>query len=71
MVFGDFTLEEILLLLEVNCFGKPWERVLGVAAGEWLKVAHCVDTRDIMKMQWADDLDVGRRTGLGWSSLFT
>ena len=39
MVFGDFTFEEILLLLEVDGFGKPWEGVLGVTAGEWLEVA--------------------------------
>ena len=27
LVFGDFSFEEVLLLLEVDGFGEPWERV--------------------------------------------
>ena len=39
LVFGHLTFEEVLLLLEVDGFGKPREGVLDIATGEGLEAA--------------------------------
>lgn len=39
LILSHFSFEEILLLFEIDRFGKPWEWVLNIAARERLEVA--------------------------------
>jgi len=39
LILGDFSFEEVLLLLEIDGFREPRERILDVAAGKRIQLA--------------------------------